>query len=641
MNRIAVILALAAGIACAAFGYEPPRHNDTFTTNGVTYAQRGGLGASDYVVTNIDASAVGNVKSVNGKTGDVELTAYDADGFTEWRPYPNEEEAGYEVVSCVWTNGAWQVKVREFATGSVLSGTDASPKDALILTVFGDLNSLFRERKPVQEILESTLVNKADKSGVQIGSMFIGFTDEGVYVRDLATGEGLLLSDGKMARKTAAGDTFYYEYPSGSGTFAFASDIPNVPAWALESHKPSYTASEVGAIPTTGGVFNASLHLNHKLSVGTWTSSVSPYDISGGSGIAFVFGDNVHTKRSNTMTLGVGALNTNEWSFVWNGDPNRMYFPTIPSMSNPYPSRYNGGFHVNPSVREGMTNPLQNFWIGDTNLATWVATLALGKTGDQTLQSGILTINRDAPDGDAWLQTKRGEQYGVAVAFGGFRNGEYFQSLPYANGVVALLSDIYAAIEQIAPAFTRKAYALDELCTYNGVVYRCKMAYTAEIYNPKPDADTTRWEAKRVSELFARLSDLQNYLPLDYFKDGQTIPMYWGDGTKLCDFGANWLGNLENAVSEKPDYDDIPPAVSNVVTKAYVENLGITSEETDPTVPQWAKAPTKPAYTASEVGATSPTAVSNIVTTAYVREKLGIYLYVGEDGGIYVHTNEE
>ena len=86
---------------------------------------------------------------------------------------------------------------------------------------------------------------------------------------------------------------------------------------------------------------------------------------------------------------------------------------------------------------------------------------------------------------------------------------------------------------------------------------------------------------------------LQGYLPLDYFHDGQTIPMYWGDGTKLCDFGANWLGNLVDTVSEKPDADDIPPAVSN------------------------------------------------IVTTALVRERLGVYLYVGADGGIYVHTNED
>ena len=77
MNRIALTIALAAGISCAAFGYEPQRHNDTFTTNGITYAQRGGLGASDYVVTNIDASSVGKVQSVNGKTGAVQLNASD------------------------------------------------------------------------------------------------------------------------------------------------------------------------------------------------------------------------------------------------------------------------------------------------------------------------------------------------------------------------------------------------------------------------------------------------------------------------------------------------------------------------------------------------------------------------------------
>ena len=91
---------------------------------------------------------------------------------------------------------------------------------------------------------------------------------------------------------------------------------------------------------------------------------------------------------------------------------------------------------------------------------------------------------------------------------------------------------------------------------------------------------------------------LQGYLPLDYFQNGQTIPMYWGDGTKLCDFGANWLGNLAAGVQNNSDAidaisDDIPPAVSN------------------------------------------------IVTTALVRERLGVYLYVGADGGIYVHTNED
>lgn len=188
--------------------------------------------------------------------------------------------------------------------------------------------------------------------------------------------------------------------PSSHGILALQSEIPTTMAWSaitgkpswIGNSKPSYTASEVGAIPTTGGVFNASLHLNQKLSVGTWTSSVKPYDISGGSGIAFVFGDNVQTKQSNTMTLGVGALNTNAWSFIWNGDADRMYIPGFPAMSNPYATRHNGGFHVNPSVRSGMVNPLQNFWIGDTNLNDWISALAPTPTWD-TLSGKPTTIS--------------------------------------------------------------------------------------------------------------------------------------------------------------------------------------------------------------------------------------------------------
>jgi hypothetical protein len=86
-----------------------------------------------------------------------------------------------------------------------------------------------------------------------------------------------------------------------------------------------------------------------------------------------------------------------------------------------------------------------------------------------------------------------------------------------------------------------------------------------------------------------------------------------------------------------------PGTVSNIVTKAYVEGLGISSEETDPTIgltngtiyvkgstitpltgytesdptiSAWAKAASKPTYTAAEVGATTPEDV-----TAAIREQ--------------------
>ena len=127
------------------------------------------------------------------------------------------------------------------------------------------MNAVQTETDPAWNVEKSgyatkdDLTNKVDKSGVLIGSMFIGFTDEGIYVRDVGTGKGVILSDDMMARKTATGEVFYYAYPNGSGTLAFTSDIPStngflkvetdptVPSWAMAASKPSYTAGEVGA----------------------------------------------------------------------------------------------------------------------------------------------------------------------------------------------------------------------------------------------------------------------------------------------------------------------------------------------------------------------------------------------------------
>ena len=161
---------------------------------------------------------------------------------------------------------------------------------------------------------------------------------------------------------------------------------------SLTQSLPSYISSNPWdfqkrgeAIAKTGGVYSVTryLHISPRLSVGTFNASIPPFDMSGGgTGNAFVFGDNLQTKAPDTVTLGVGTLNTNNYSFVWSGDANRYYMPTVPSMSNPYATRYNGGFHVNPSVRSGMVNPLQNFWIGDTNLNDWISALAPTPTWD-------------------------------------------------------------------------------------------------------------------------------------------------------------------------------------------------------------------------------------------------------------------
>ena len=74
------------------------------------------------------------------------------------------------------------------------------------------------------------------------------------------------------------------------------------------------------------------------------------------------------------------------------------------------------------------------------------------------------------------------------------------------SSAFALLSQLYAAVRNLAPDFTAKSYVLNELCTYNGVFYRCKSAYTATSSSAKPDTDTTHWEAKKASEIFLSLT---------------------------------------------------------------------------------------------------------------------------------------
>lgn len=227
------------------------------------------------------------------------------------------------------------------------------------------------------------------------------------------------------------------------------------------------------AIPTTGGVFNVStMHFAPRLSVGPWNASIRPYDISGGSGAAFVFGDNLQTKKSNTMTLGVGVLNTNEWSFIWSGDANRYYMPTVPSMSNPYSTRYNGGFHVNPSVRSGMVNPLQNFWIGDTNLNDWIVTLS-----PPTDTSGLLPKSGGTMSGELYMA-------GSVITFGpraGLLGGHYVTfstdgietgasgtpnpltfTYPNTSGRLALTNDI-PVLAEWAKAATKPTYTASEV----------------------------------------------------------------------------------------------------------------------------------------------------------------------------------
>lgn len=84
---------------------------------------------------------------------------------------------------------------------------------------------------------------------------------------------GLLENQGKIK---ATGDletggnivkgSYTFTLPSKTGTFALLDDIPTIPSWATGSTKPTYTASEVGALPTGTTLDNIADGTTRKLS---------------------------------------------------------------------------------------------------------------------------------------------------------------------------------------------------------------------------------------------------------------------------------------------------------------------------------------------------------------------------------------
>ena len=83
-------------------------------------------------------------------------------------------------------------------------------------------------------------------------------------------------------------------------------------------------------------------------------------------------------------------------------------------------------------------------------------------------------------------------------------------------------ADVGAANQTaIAAAFAAKEYAVGELATYNGLLYRCKSEYTATASSAKPDADTTHWEAAVVAVLLdGKLSTSGGTVNGDLFVSG-------------------------------------------------------------------------------------------------------------------------
>lgn len=413
-------------------------------------------------------------------------------------------------------------------------------------------------------------------------------------------------------------------------------------------------ATDVGAIPQTGMVVNVTsgtMHFKPRLSVGTWPESYKPIQIPSGSGTGFTFGDGVRVESDVSMALGTGALATNGYVFVWNGDDDRYYSP-VPSISNPYASRYRGGFYINPKIRAGTTNPLQNFWIGDTTLNDWIGVLA------------------PAPDLSGYLPLDY------------FRNG---QTIPMYWGDGTKLCDFGANwIGNLEAVVQNNSDAINAIGNYSVVSNRAMSAIqnsgtqaidgVLEIYNsrsPNPPMERIKLYVDDSGVCHLAIDGIADYvIPLNL--SGGTLALTSDIPQTASDISCTnslGVGTVQSVIDKfKEDYlyntqfflEGHPSSSSEKqwdtllygrtfdwrvnedydVGFNYILVKDVIIKDLEGTV--GASMTNEIASLKREQQNFAPN-VSNVVTQAYIQDKLQVYLYIGQDGGVYVHTptNEE
>ena len=122
-----------------------------------------------------------------------------------------------------------------------------------------------------------------------------------------------------------------------------------------------------------------------------------------------------------------------------------------------------------------------------------------------------------------------------------------------------------------------------------------------------------------------------------YIVSGVIIPD--GEDTEtVIDLISELQNSVSSEITRSTNKDNAhDAALANVYTKAEIDDMlddiDVTVTETDPTVPSWAKQPTKPTYTASEVGALPSSTVIPSKTSDLTNDSgfvTGSKIYVGE-----------
>lgn len=390
---------------------------------------------------------------------------------------------------------------------------------------------------------------------------------------------------------------------------SFTETDPTVPAWAKEPNKPTYTASEVGALPSTtkvptktsdltndAGFVKGSFMVTIIESDDGFSADKTPMEIAQ----AFIDGRYVYANY-NGIQLGLAAANTDVAIFVLNAGDSVGQFVVLPDktvimkefvvatedmiptktseltndsefvakafmvtvshngktlVADKAPSEifeaYNEGRYVY-CVFDNVIMPLvgcsSHSATFRVNVGTFIQSVVVGD--DKTANRQIISVVTEETDPTvpAWAKQAQKPSY-TASEVG---------ALPNTTKIPAKTSDLTNDSDFVAKAF---------------------------VVNITTDEDANLVADKTLDEIIEAFHVDGRYVYCLW--SGVQMPLVYVDNEN-AQFVLN-AGTGIGVLTVLPD------------KTATMESRALVTEETDPTVPSWAKAASKPSYTKSEVG---------------------------------------
>lgn len=297
-----------------------------------------------------------------------------------------------------------------------------------------------------------------------------------------------------------------------------------------------------------------------------------------------------------------------------------------------------------------------------------VASITQTNIDNWTKKSNLFTISSGSTDNDYWWKLKidRSNLFAFTNAPGsnGYlkyielpvnRGNDYISlQLPTTSGKLALVSDISSTVPAWARASTKPTYTASEVGALPDTTIIPTVPTDISAFNNDAGYLTSFTETDPTVPAWAKAASKPTYtaaevgaVPLT--SSGNITITNTGKSTSTIQFiNDDDNPGLIKILAEEVRINGIPTPTSNnqAVNKKYVDDsiatithptnisafnndVGYLTSftETDPTVPAWAKAATKPTYTAGEVGA----AASN-----HTHTEIGTY---GSSGDGYITTS--